>query len=75
MPESDLSDYEARVAGALRTLSQQPKAKNGVSFEEICAETLLSPDIVTHVIAVLVQKGMVTVVGETPPADLRLLAS
>jgi DNA-binding MarR family transcriptional regulator len=72
--EQDLSDFERRVFEVIRNPEFQLHDPRGVSFEEICAYTLLSPDIVTKVIAELVQADLVLVVGQTDPSDLRLTA-
>jgi hypothetical protein len=69
--EQQLSDFEKLVLQVIR----RPAAEGfprGVPFEEICSDTLLSPDIVTKVVAELVQAKLVRVVGQTAATDLQL---
>jgi len=68
----NLSDFERQVFEAIRSPKSEGHDSQGVSFDEICAETLLTPDIVTKVIAVLARRQLVQIVGETDPSDLQL---
>jgi hypothetical protein len=65
--EQSLSDFERKVLDVVRHPEPYARSHVGVSFEEICAETLLSPDAVTKVIAVLIQEQFIRVLGR---ADL-----
>lgn len=73
MPDEQcLSDYERRVLDVVRRPMPYARSHEGVSFEEICAATLLSPDIVTKIIAVLIQEGLIRVLGRADVEELNV---
>ncbi len=68
-PRGALSDYERKVYEVLAAHSPKP-----VSYAHICAETLIDPDILLHVIVALVQKRFAELGPNTKIEDLELLA-
>lgn len=62
----ELSPYEEKILGVIR------EHQRGIMFEDICAETRLSPDIVVRAVTFLAQQQLITVDRHTSPTDLQL---